>query len=111
MQRINFIVRILIDDVWMNEVWLSLGLASVECLETVQRETTWKTSNGAKQTFECLGKRMTDVVFVDLLSVSHFIWIYLNHRPPRAFFILKTCFSTDSDNLTVIRTTCHKPIQ
>jgi hypothetical protein len=35
MQRINFIVGILIDDVRMNEVRLSLGLASVECLETV----------------------------------------------------------------------------
>lgn len=54
---------------------------------SVHGETSWQTSDRSKQTLEGFGEMVRDVVLVNL-----------NHRPPRAFFVVEFRLSTDADN-------------
>jgi hypothetical protein len=52
MKSIDLVIGIFLDEIWMDHVWLALVLAAFECLDTIKRETTGKTSDTAEKTFE-----------------------------------------------------------
>jgi hypothetical protein len=68
MESVDFVICIVVDDLWVNEVWLSFCLPVIERFESVEGETTRETSHCAKQTLESLGEGVTDIIFIDLPS-------------------------------------------
>ena len=52
MKSIDFVIGIFLDEIWMDHVWFALIFAAFECLDTIKRETTRKTSDTAEKTFE-----------------------------------------------------------
>jgi len=51
-QCIDLVICVFLDNIRVNDIWFALVLPAVECLDTIERETTRKTSNRAKQTFK-----------------------------------------------------------
>ena len=51
-QSIDFVVGVFLDEIRVNNKWFAFVFATVECLDTIQRETTGKTGHCAKETFE-----------------------------------------------------------
>ena len=71
-ERVNVAFGVFVDDPVGDDDRTTL----VSRADTIERETPGKTGNRTKEGLERLGKVVRDVVFVNL-----------NHRPPRAFFI------------------------
>lgn len=68
-QGIDFVVGVFLDEIRMDDEGFALVFPAIECLDTIQGETTRETSHSPEKTFERLGKGMADVVFVDLILV------------------------------------------
>lgn len=72
----------------------------VGCPETVERETTGKTSHGTEKTLESLGHVMRDEVFV-----------HLHHSDDRLFGIGQLRFTTNAEQLLVVDHTDENDIR
>ena len=94
-QGVNIGLRILLDDAIGDDDRPSL----VSCTNPVHGETSGKTGDGPEERLESFGQMVRDVVFVDL-----------NHRPPRAFFVVQFRFSADTDDAGIVRRTGYKTV-
>ena len=96
MKSVNVAFGVFIDDAVGDDDGTSL----VSCPDTVEGETTRKTSDRAEETFESLREMVGNVVFV-----------YLNHRPPGAFLVIDLRLTTDTDDARVVCSACNQAIE
>lgn len=81
-QRVDFIVRVLLDETRVDDVWFAFVSAAFERFDAVEGETTRQTGDCAKQTFKGLGESMTDIIFIDLTLKRTSARACLDHCPP-----------------------------
>ena len=86
-QGVDAILRVVVDDLVADEQ----GLVGIRGAETVERETTGQTSDGAEQTFESLGHVVRNEVLVDL-----------HHRDDRLLSVRQLSFTADTEELLVM---------
>jgi len=102
-ERVDFVVGVFLDEIRVDDVWFALIFPALERFDSIQREATGQTSDGAEQTFEGFCQSMTYIILVHLkLKRRAMRRTYLNHCPPRSFFVLEARFATDTDDFTVI---------
>lgn len=76
MQRVDNVLRVVLNNVGVSEDWNPIILAALGCFDAVHGEATGETSHAAKDGFEGLGKVMRDEVsvgeFVSVCSMFPF---------------------------------------
>ena len=94
-KRIDVGLRVFLDDVIGDNDWSTFVCSP----NAIQRETTRQTGDGTEERFKSLGKMMRDIVFVDL-----------DHRQPRTFFVCQLGFATNTDNPGIVGRDCNQSV-
>lgn len=103
-QSIHAIFRIVLDQLVRNQQ----GLVRIRGTETIKRETTGQTSDGAEKTFERLRHVMGNEVLVDLQSVLTKISVkrlsdtHLHHRDDRLLRVSQLGLSANAQKLLIV---------